>query len=468
MLEVLKHQFYEVMRKYDLPFGEKGVEANLKLWQENKAELLQLLRRHPNWNEQELAIVFDVAEEREIDHDVVDQAVFELEELAREALPLSEQEMSDFRTALNAAVSDYARIPDASRLDTIRQYGHIKCSVGQKASRIINKICLRLGLEQYSVEKPTGEQGSRQTRRVVPYYAAFARLADALNPIAIHKKAILSIHPCDFLEMSNKDDTWRSCHCLDHGGYRGGCLSYLGDKVSMIFFTVDDNIQEKYYRAPRLTREIFAYQDGLLLQSRLYPNGNEDTKVLYREVVQNAMATCLREANLWTIKKVAESDASRYCETEEGALHYPDYAYGYAVASILKGRKEPLPMRIGIPSRCTCCGEVVTNHRQVKCDTCEATTVCAGCGATIKKDGAYAVDGNHYCSNCAYICAKCGTMGFQDGRPAVSRRGIVKKLCPQCYEQAAMICGRCGIHRICRSIAGGQYCPYTDYDVEAA
>ena len=60
MMDELKQQFYEVMHKYQKPFSEEGVTANLTQWYEQKQGLLQLLRRHPLWNEKELAIVFRV------------------------------------------------------------------------------------------------------------------------------------------------------------------------------------------------------------------------------------------------------------------------------------------------------------------------------------------------------------------------------------------------------------------------
>ena len=101
-------------------------------------------------------------------------------------------------------------------------------------------------------------------RTVKPYNALFARLADALNPAHIEKTAVLSIHPCDFLEMSNRDNTWSSCHCLERGSYHGGCQSYMGDAVSMIFFTVSDEYTQDFHTAPRITREIFCYKDNVL------------------------------------------------------------------------------------------------------------------------------------------------------------------------------------------------------------
>ena len=133
-----------------------------------------------------------------------------------------------------------------------------------------------------------------------------------------------------------------------------GCQSYMGDSVSMIFFTVSDEYTQNLHTAPRITREIFCYKDNVLLQSRLYPTDLEDQKTLYRSIVQQAIATCLDKPNLWSIKRGKEAEP--YGESATDSNHYPDYKYGYAVASLLKGETDYIPMTIGSVARCVCCG----------------------------------------------------------------------------------------------------------------
>ena len=191
-MDELKQQFYEVMHKYQKPFSEEGVTANLTQWSEQKQGLLQLLRRHPIWNEKELAIVFRVEERREIDRITVDETRAAILELGRRACT-DDTVYENFETALRAATADYARIPNEYRLDTIRQYGGIKCAPGQKASRIINRLCLKFHLDQIEEEAEAGEPDNRYMRTVKPYNALFARLADALNPAHIEKTAVLSM-----------------------------------------------------------------------------------------------------------------------------------------------------------------------------------------------------------------------------------------------------------------------------------
>lgn len=103
----------------------------------------------------------------------------------------------------------YAKtLPGADTAAILKESCGVTCSVGQKNSRIINAICKRYGLDKHPA-----------------YNARFAKLADALNPIQIKRTALLSVHPADFLEMSNRKNSWSSCHCLNDGEYHAGTLS---------------------------------------------------------------------------------------------------------------------------------------------------------------------------------------------------------------------------------------------------
>ena len=211
-LSDLKNEFYEVMYKYEKSFSEDGVMANLTAWQTAKADLISLLRHHPDWNEAEQAIIFDCNQALSIQPDMVDETAFTLLDIASEIL--SGEQLENFRTALHAAVSGYSRTVSEENLEILRQRGGIRCTSDQKASRIIGKLCRKFGVDRHD-----------------RYNAVFAQLADALNPLIMQETGVLSVHPCDFLEMSSKSNTWMSCHRLNGGGYQAGCLSYMNDTL---------------------------------------------------------------------------------------------------------------------------------------------------------------------------------------------------------------------------------------------
>lgn len=441
-MEELKQAFYEVMYKYEKSFGETGVMANLNAWVKNKAFLLDLLRRHPQWDEDAKAIVFTFDEGRGIEHDVVDEIAFTMEDLAGEQIK-DEQRLEDFRIALRMAVSEYSSTLSEQALEVIRARGGIKCATGQKTSRIIGKLCKQFGVDGHK-----------------RYNAVFAQLSDSLNPLQMLKTALLSLHPCDFLEMSNKDNTWISCHNLENGSYQAGALSYMTDDVSMIFYTIDPGTTDHFYRVPRRTRQMFFYKDGMLFQSRLYPSDLSEAMDLYRSVVQKVIAICLGVPNRWILKKKRE-DVNTYCSSGEGSRQYPDYNY-YGNVSLLKAIPEHSHFVIGQPSLCVCCGQPYKSG-YLKCG-CKDVVVCKDCGQTVSMRNVRYIDGAYHCNTCLHICGVCGGMIQGTMYPAYDRQGHLMEICESCYQASREPCAACSVRGICR-IIGNAFCPRTSVAV---
>ena len=454
MIQRLKGQFYDVMYKYKKPFAEAGVLANLNQWATAKRPLLELLRRHPNWQEENLAVVVDIQHEHAIDRDAVDEGVYALRELSEE-MRLPAEQRENLYGSLSAAVAGYKQLmPDNDNyLDTIRSLAGISCVAGQKTSRIINRICCQFGLDQYAVEKA---EAPGQT--VHPYNAIFARLSDALNPPETTRKLVLSIHPCDFLEMSGKDSTWRSCHRLNGGAYQAGCQSYMGDRVSMVLFVVDPDQTGPYGSVPHLNRQIFCYGDGVLLQSRLYPEPNDDANTLYRHTVQAILADCLQKPNQWKVKKDSR-DKKQFWHTVEQRCHYPDYDHGYAILSLLKGQDSYTPLEIGSVSLCTICGQPQFESSRLQCGRCESVAICAKCGKTLPMWGLEYYEGKFYCRDCLYTCSVCNQLHLGTPCRVFERYGQSKSVCPDCYQSVVAVCRNCLIHEDCQNISGNRFCP---------
>lgn len=443
-MEELKQAFYEVMYKYKKAFGETGVMANMNAWVENKASLLGLLRRHPGWNEEAKAIVFSFDEGRGIEHDTVDEIAFMMEDLAAEQIK-EEQRLEDFRISLRTAVSEYSSTLSEDALEVIRTRGGIKCAAGQKTSRIIGKLCREFGVDRHE-----------------RYNAVFAQLSDSLNPLQMLKTALLSLHPCDFLEMSNKDNTWTSCHNLEDGSYQAGALSYMTDDVSMIFYTVDPEVSDHFYRAPRRSRQMFFYKDSTLFQSRLYPQDMSEPMDLYRSIVQKAIAACLGVPNRWILKKKRE-DVNGCCTSGEGSRQYPDYNY-YGNISMLKTADSLSHFVIGKPSLCVCCGQPY-KQGHLKC-RCEDTVVCKDCGQTVSMKNARYIEGAYHCNACLHICAVCGALIQGTMYPACDRRGQMVEICESCYQASLEPCATCSVRGICQ-IIGNTFCPRTSVTAAA-
>lgn len=435
-MEELKNAFYEVMYKYEKSFGEDGVIANLNAWAESKKTLITLLRRHPEWNEDAKAVVIKFNEGREIERDVVDETAFAMISIADEIIDKERQE--SFHTAFNAAVGEYSTTLSDAALEIIRETGNIKCASGQKTSRIIGRLCRQFGVDSHE-----------------RYNAVFAQLSDALNPLKIQKTAVLSVHPCDFLEMSSKTSTWKSCHNLSTGSYKTGTLSYMVDSVSMILFTVDPEIKDHFYRAARRTRQMFFFKENMLYQSRLYPEDSSEIMTQNRSIVQKIIATCLGVPNFWTLK-TKRNELSEICESAEGSEQYPDYDY-CGNLSILKGTAVSGKIIIGEKPICVCCGTGTAYDGQLKCG-CENKVVCQDCGETVPRAHTRYIENAFHCNACLHLCASCGRIIRDTMYPAYDRKGNQIEVCLDCFNASLEPCAACSVQRICQVI-GASLCP---------
>lgn len=263
---------------------------------------------------------------------------------------------------------------------------------------------------------------------------------------------VLSVHPCDFLEMSSKSNTWVSCHRLSDGGYQAGCLSYMNDRVSMVFYAVDADVSGEYRKAIRRYRQMFFYENGTLFQSRLYPadTGNAlEVSKLFRHLVQKAISRCLTEPNLWYLK-TKRPDLNAHLSTYRGSLHYPDYNY-HGNLSVLQGHRKDTELTIGAAARCVCCGNELRSNGAIKC-SCKEVVVCRKCGQTVARgQGIYLEDG-FYCKTCLHICAACGRPTLGTMYPAYNRRGTLVEVCQDCYQQLTSGCASCSMASACRAM----------------
>ena len=467
----LTDQFYDVMHKYRKSFGSAGVQKNLEQWKARKKELHALLHKHTHWNEDELAVVLHYEDIRDIDRSCVEEAVFEMEQLARDC-GLCGELYDNFTGALDAATKDCQRVPNESRLADIRRLGGIECAPGQKASRIINRLCLKFGLDRYEAEKvESSPDGTKTVRRIHPYNAVFARLSDALNPGAVQRVGILSIHPCDYLEMSNQDDSWHSCHCLADGEYQVGTLSYMGDTVTMMFYTVDPKEEKDFHKMPRITREVFCYHDGTLLQSRLYPSDRADQRECYMALVERVITTCLGVSNRW-ITQAVTSHTREYWTTHPNALHYQDYEYGYAIVSLLQaeGFKHEV-FTIGSQASCVCCGAELRHEDRLNCFNCRRTFVCKECGKEVEFSmSRYDADLHaFFCEDCHPVCHFCNNP-IQGAVYRVRRRGsnLSQAACQKCYENLTQACSDCHCTPACQIVDATAFCGHGTWFPEAA
>ena len=432
--ETMKQGMIKVLNMYDIPWGNAAIDKIINIWADNKAPLIELLKHHPNWNDEKCYVAFDQNIKGQPDegkiYSFIDWLIVEKRYTdALDALRYYREQLLDERTA-----------------SLIKEcYPDIKgISAGQKTSRAVKKICTLIGVTPYS-----------------DFEKRYAQYSDAINPLDVVRHTILSINPVDYL-LSSNGNSWSSCHTLDKNnpnGFSGchcsGTMSYLLDGTTMVYYQVDKEYDGNDLEfEPKIIRQLFHYKDGILVQGRLYPQCNDGKNSLYtpiRAQLQKIIADCLVAPNLW--RKKGGTSACCSVINSEGT-HYRDYTYqnecsvSRIVKMIPKGRVDNRHMTVGHDIYCVKCGDWHDMESTLLCEDCydnygySGSRRCCNCGDRYDEDEMYCINGEWYCSSCSTYCDHCN-----ERVPNSSihyYRGLDMDICDDCVSEDFSTCDCCG------------------------
>lgn len=445
--KVLLEDMKGLLSEYDYQYTEKALNKIIDTWAINKADLITAFKKHPNYLQGKFMIVFSHNFDRNVDKATINGfkrwllnsetcfAVreFMTEEIRNEVIDYGRKLPNDifcFLTEINNMTGQYIDDYIVERLDNISPNLH--AHKGQKMSRVINKLLTYVGFN-----------------KLPDYNREFAKYADALNPLQITRHTVLSVNPLDYLTMSF-GNSWASCHTIDkenkrnmpnsyEGMYSSGTVSYMLDKPSMVFYTVDASYNgNDFWNEPKINRQMFHWGEEKLVQGRLYPQDNDgDNSVYtpYREIVQNIMSELFKFPNLWTVAK-GTSAAGRYVCSY--GTHYRDYdSYDNCTLSRIKGSENEQYISVGHNPICIKCGSEHDCQENISC--CARKVTCAECGCEIDEDEARYIDGDYYCNECSFWCDCCDE--YCVGESTEVRGGGT--VCSSCLEDQYTFCDDC-------------------------
>ena len=293
----------------------------------------------------------------------------------------------------------------------------------------------------------------------------------------------LSVHPLDFLSLSENTYNWRSCHSLD-GDYRAGNLSYMCDASTICCYIKGDKM-EKLPNFPesvpwnskkwRMLIYFDEYKDYCFL-GRQYPYELEGIMPLIKDIIlpgdYNNFVNFQEKhiPNLgWLNKKyialntatngILLFDIRDVIEDSETHLHYNDLLYSTVYTpyytsniNIKIQHNKPPKIKVGHDVKCLCCGErkIDAGEGLMVCSRCatdlnldlpEDYIVCSCCGETFPQDDAsYTADGDAICPICMdsgdyAACACCGeVLSVED---MVYSNKFDLYYCNYCFEDIA-------------------------------
>ena len=261
----------------------------------------------------------------------------------------SAEELSEFNQSLGKFARATTPLINANITSTLPEKYNIHSEM--KTSRAFNRMCSFYGVD-----------------KAPKYNKLFAQYADMVSGLKRKLKFFISVNPIDYLTMSFGIN-WASCHTIDKtnqrhmennysGMYCAGTVSYMLDSTSIITF-VHNHIPTDWEDG-KIYRCMFHYGNDVLVQGRVYPQGNDGNTDLYkafRSYVQNELTPLLGLTDTTWVKK---PDGEVSSNVNSIGRHYRDYTnFSHCNVSYPRERSYNKNNIISIGHRniCTFCGE---------------------------------------------------------------------------------------------------------------
>lgn len=490
VVEKFARKIYDVADHYGFDAKIDACRRIANEWNKQKSGLRAILRKHPMWDEERQMIWFDADISRSLEWQAIGDFWRNIEnELTKPAYKLTKQILEydlyypdevyfiNERTDLNRKVDELYENAKKARaindaFDGIRDQffteeknkasvdmlntinPEYKLRYNEKTSKAINKICILEGWNKPEMtgtyDKHVNDGGGKGNN----YDRWYANLCDNLNPMVITRHTLISINPLDYLLMSHGQGGWHSCHWIgDKGCYCAGTTSYMLDSDSIIMYTVDKSFDgTEIEKQPKMTRQVFGYNDEVMCQLRLYPQKNdygaEHAYQEMREIMQKVIAECEGKVNRW---KTSHNDVEDIVAEDHYYACYPDWKQcnpggEHAKISYFRDRDESKPKVIsfGATPVCVCCGRKYDDTTEsICCQDCdEDGYTCENCGCYLREDDAIWVGDYPYCTGCCVYCDDCGEYETRDSATWIESEH--RYVCEYCLDQNYSYCDECG------------------------
>lgn len=279
----------------------------------------------------------------------------------------------------------------------------------------VNNTCI---FEKINSDKqlkiPAGTKIMRAIRKILefydfPYMDSFCKWRDDISVIGTDKiikgNLVFSIHPIDFITMSDNTNGWSSCMSwIDGGAYSAGtiemlnsnvaCVAYLESKTPFVYN--DIHIPNKSWRAL-----VFAHKD-ILLVGKHYPFQSDTLAFTILDKLQEVLKTNIGWK--YQYKKQLYLDMiysydNNYIRDDFARIFNNHKIYTYMsnmYHDIIEDHDsnywccrnyvhKTLYLSLSGPLTCMCCGAKMSyNGTKKYCEHCQDLYECHGCGLVSK------------------------------------------------------------------------------------
>ena len=275
-----------------------------------------------------------------------------------------------------------------------------------------------------------GSKIIRNIRKIAKYIEVDNELLE--NFINVHSQVLnqkhitgtlcLSIHPLDYMTMSDNREGWDSCMSWDEDGcYRAGTLEMMNSDYVVVAYLSSDReyFLDRNHDFPwnsKKWRTLVLVTPDLVSTIKSYPFSNYDLEKFIANKFREKLINKTGKEFSPVIKYGAEREhyfdiVAPYPEDPEASENFrvryvTDMMYNdFGCCKHFGSFCMTMPSRVNInysgSVSCICCGcSEVENEESLYCDYCDGNVYCRHCGDSIPIDEAIEHDGDYYCQCC--------------------------------------------------------------------
>lgn len=415
-MEMLNEKSLEKITQYRrqyVDYNKKDKFASseyvLRFWEKEKQDLYKMFGNRTIIELGEVAVKADIKE---------------LENIIKE-----DSTIINFRNVLHSSLQKYYRThPDAPRIAVYETL-----SLLDSKFLAINKyqgLSFDIELNGKAIKVLTGCKPTRILKKIATLldldaeYEEF-RLAHSLdtNQRTVKGTLCLSIHPLDFMTLSDNANGWTSCMSWpNHGCYCRGTVEMMNSNCVVVGYLRDDNKkitfgidQEEEWNSKKW-RSLFIVNDKVVQAIKAYPYQNDELatrcldalKLLAEKYYDNQYSEDVYKYDGTTYVdlpddfKLKIQYSTNIMYNDFGTLNYH---LGYYNISGIKNEMDKngtYYCDYGYLDNCMCCGDddgYFDDESQLVCEDCYYNR-CANCGDAYDDSELYEVEGDLLCENC--------------------------------------------------------------------
>ena len=253
--------------------------------------------------------------------------------------------------------------------------------------------------------------------------AVFERLRINLSKITDNKidhgTYCLSIHPLDYMTMSDNTYNWTSCmNWMEDGGgcYRRGTVEMMNSPLVVVAYVRgDDELSfgwNNSWNSKRWRNLFIIDEQGVITEVRAYPYHEPSLTQIgldwlseifgFGETEDVVLSNDDYNAGICAIK-VDNNEVGTIRFTTRAM--YNDFRYIHKAKITSADKVDGLRIQYSAPATCMCCGRTEDyswgDEHWVLCENCQPGLRCASCGCIVSEDDAYYDEnGDVYCYDC--------------------------------------------------------------------